>query len=49
LLCPNCHEEEHFFRKTGRFIPRKRQPNNRPVGDSSDSSLHTVIAESPGN
>lgn len=23
LLCPTCHEEEHFHRKTGRFTPRK--------------------------
>jgi 5-methylcytosine-specific restriction endonuclease McrA len=25
LICPNCHEEEHFRRKTGRFRPHKRK------------------------
>jgi YHS domain-containing protein len=25
IICPNCHEEEHFFRKSGRFSPHKRK------------------------
>jgi hypothetical protein len=32
LLCPNCHEEEHFLTKTGKFspLPRiKKPPNER--------------------
>jgi hypothetical protein len=29
LLCPNCHETEHFITKTGRFGSHRRNPEGR--------------------
>lgn len=44
LLCPTCHEEEHFFRKTGRFTPRKHATRGQPR-DFEDSLLRIATLE----
>jgi hypothetical protein len=51
LLCPNCHEAEHFKTKTGRFgshVRYKKKPHHETYKFRKSASLERVIAVDAG-
>lgn len=43
LVCPNCHEEEHLRRKTGRFTPHKRFNIEKLLAEVNKNSPHKKL------